>query len=312
MAFNLISCNSGLYPDILDIASPDLTAYVGNIVTIEDELAIYNVYQSYTVVDVAGGGTLNLGSLVIDAVPSCVPCVSYNSKISTSSDCCECSSIDIVDESTYVNSIIGHATWGYRKIVVARPDGTTYVLSSNSTEERDGAILPWATGGVTDFSYPISDTDVDGVYTVMFYSFPEWSSSVYYNLTLGTIVHRSNKLYKLVASNTGVDPALDTDETYWEEYTIDDSTLTTRYGTISKVVITCISLDKCNEKLLKKAFCSTEANPCASLCDNKYYAQAMKFIVTKEALSKAKCKGDWVSVQKMIEILKSICSCGGC
>ncbi len=134
-----------------------------------------------------------------------------------------------------------------------------------------------------------------------------------YNVLTGIIVYENGLLYKIKTNNSNVNPEDDTDEVYWEFYEISNSTMTTRYGYEAKLVVLCISLLECKERLIRDAFCATEQNPCGNLCDNKKFMLAVKFMVTQKAIEIAECDSDWASIENQIGILKSICCCnGGC
>lgn len=305
MSWKLISCNS-LYPNIEVVLTPDLTAYEGQIITVG------NPTQSYTVENTADVGTIELDPELIETVTACVPCVGFNAKVEISSDVCSCDSVSVTDDSEYINSVPGHDSWGYRKVVLTRPDESTYVWSSESSDDPDAAITPYTNVSVNTWSYPFSSTDVDGVYKAEIYTFPNWDSSVMYNGLYKAIVFYNGVLYRVKTTHTNINPETDTDSIYWEVIDIDD-VKTTRYYSVAYDVILCISLLKCKEALIRDAFCGIEKSPCGNLCANPKYMNAMKFIVTEEAINIAKCNKDWGTVRKHVEILKSICSCGsGC
>lgn len=240
-----------------------------------------------------------------------LPCIPFNAGVTLSTEECSCSGIVITDTSVYDNTIEGHDSWGYRKIILLRPDGSTYVWSSESSEDPDTVITPHTNVSVDQFTYNFLSTDVDGIYDVKLYAFPNWDNTVAYNQLHKDIVYKNGVLYKIISSNTGQDPELDTDHVYWTVYEISDDTMATRYAIEKKIVVLCISLLKCKEGLVRDAFCGIESNPCGNLCGNNKFMSAMKFSVTEKAISISECAGDWTSVEKHIEILKSICRCGG-
>jgi hypothetical protein len=304
--YKLTSCNV-LYPDITPV-NTNLTAYIGQIITFDT-----NLTQSYTVEQFSGFGTIGVDADAINVVPACVACVGYNTHLTLSNNECSCGSIVITDDSTYVNSVAGHDSWGYRKVILLEPNGSEYVWSSESSENPDVVITPYTNVSVNAFTYNFTDVSVDGVYDVKVYSFPNWDAAVMYNSLYGAIVYKNGLLYKISTTNVGEDPELDVDGIYWTPYTISNETLATRYAYEEKIVVLCISLLKCKEGLILDAFCTTETNPCGNLCGNKKYMSAIKFTVVEKAIDISVCQKDWTSVEKQIEILKSICSCGsGC
>jgi hypothetical protein len=303
MPFNLISCNN-IYPSIIGVSSPSFTSYIGSVVEIG------NPNQSYTVESV-GSGSVNLGDITITELQACAPCVPFDTKIGLEFDCCDCNSFSITDESLYSNSIMGYEVNGYRKIIVTDPNGNQYVFSSLETDNPDTEITTYVDLGNSQFTYSFLADAVDGVYEIKMYSFPLWNEDVFYQANLNHVVFYDGALYQIVASGTNNLPDADGNE-FWTPYTITDETLTTRYGEVKHKTVLCIKLESCKDRMLKEAFCSTESNPCGNLCDNKKFQQTMKYSVTLEAIRIKECSNDWVGVKKGIEILKSICSCGGC
>lgn len=235
----------------------------------------------------------------------------YKTILSVSVDCCTCNKLQIADESILPNDLAGHSVFGYRKIVVSTPNNT-YCYSSLSTDERDEAINVLAVANVNSFVYNFQDTDKDGIYNVELFNFPLWDETVTYEKVKVPIVFIGGNLYKCIESNINVDPSTDTNNLYWELYEISSDTFKTRYATYSKVVVTCISLDKCYDRLVKEAFCEVESDGCAGLCENKEANKAMKFLITKKALCISEANKDWASVANQLEILNSLCCGCGC
>jgi hypothetical protein len=237
--------------------------------------------------------------------------IPYNTDLCLSSSNCNCDKFVISDDSVIPNDTVGHSVFGYRKIVVLRPDSTTYTYSSLVTDLADQSINVLTALGINDFNYNFIATDVDGVYKVTIYNFPLWDEAVSYNQILKHIVFHNGFLYRIKATNIGVNPEDDTDEDYWEAYTISDDTIKTRYAKVKRIIILCISLDDCYERLVKEAFCDVNGNPCKGICDNKKFSAASKYLMVKKALCISEGVNDWVSVDKEINLLKSICCCGG-
>lgn len=225
-------------------------------------------------------------------------------------DCCD--TLSFKDTSTLLNTFAGHSTFGYRLIRIIRPDGTVYEYSSATSDEPDQVINVLSGTSVNTFNYSFLSTDVDGVWEVQLYNFPEWNSGVMYNVATGVIVHQNDVLYICKESNQNVSPEDDTDNIYWEPYTLDDSTLDTRYGESIKKVVLCISLIGCYRKMVEDGLCSAESNPCAPICDNKKLMQASKVRVIWDAIIKAECNNDFNRVKDLVDMWKSSCSCVNC
>jgi hypothetical protein len=302
--YTLTSCNV-LYPDITPVAT-NLFSYIGLVITIED-----NPYKSYLVSEESGMGVISIDPEKVEVVDGCVPCLGFNSHLTLSSNSCSCGSIVMTDDSVYVNSVEGHDSWGYRRLVLTDSDGNKKVWSSESSENPDYDITPYNGSSPDAFTFTFATTNTDGVYDAKLYTFPNWSDTVTYNSLYGAIVYKGGVLYKIKTTNIGEDPTTDTDGIYWEVYEISEDTLATRYAYQEKIVILCISLLKCKEGLIRDAFCSVATNPCGDMCKNPKFMAAMKFQVTEMAIGISTCAKDWASVEKDIEILKNICRCGG-
>jgi hypothetical protein len=225
-------------------------------------------------------------------------------------DCCD--TLSFKDASTLLNTFDGHDAFGYRLIRVIRPDGTVYEYSSAASDNPDETIQVLSIFNPNTFNYQFQSTDTDGVWEVQLYNFPEWDNSIMYNAAYGIVVHKNDVLYLCTQSNVNVSPQDDTSNIYWEPYTLDDTTLDTRYGESIKKVVLCISLIGCYRKMIEDALCSDDANPCAPLCDNKLLMQATKVRVIWDAILKAECNNDFDRVKELVDMWKSSCSCVNC
>lgn len=255
---------------------------------------------------------------IID-IPNCPPYTAFNASLSNSANCptvnisCDCKVITFNDTSNYeTNTYPGHdpELFVSRKITMTRPDGSTYVWGTSDIVGANQIIQPHYNSSNT-FQYTLTNGDSDGIYQFQLCTYPEWSKEVFYDSFLNTIVHRNGKLYKVIASNSNLDPSDVANINYWVEYICTNDCNNTRYCNSSKIVILCISLLKCYKSLVASAFCSMELNPCKSMCDNLQFLNAMKFRVTMDALEFSVCAGDWASAQKQIDILNKICCCNG-
>lgn len=221
---------------------------------------------------------------------------------------CECDKITFADTSNYLtNGLPGHdpELFTSRTITLTKANGATYTWSTDAGANQ--VINPHFLSS-NQFSYSFDNNDIDGVYEIKICSYPDWSNVIFYEAFTQTIVRRNGKLYKVVGSNTNVDPALP--NSYWVEYTCDDDCINTRYCTTSKILVLCISLLRCYKTLVKDAFCSIEEAPCGkNICENTKFVKAMKFRVTLDALEFAVCASNWIEVEKHVDILNSICCC---
>lgn len=304
-SFNLTSCNA-IYPSIEGVISPDLTAYIGKIISLGNPTKGYTVSL---VENQQGFGSLE--DYEITELSVCPPCVNFDTRIKFLEDDCNCNSILFKDDSVFENSIEGHELWGYRRVVVTSTS-RQYVLSSNVDDEHDGFIPVYTEGGQVEFSYPIVAGDTDGVFTFELYNIPLWQADVYYNKLINHLVYKDGVIYKVKESNSGENPSMPGSELYWDVYELDESIFTTRYAEKRRKAVTCISLDCCGSGLVVDAFCSNTVSPCGDVSENKAYQQAMKYNVIREAVIIMECKNDWSGVEKGIEMLKKICSCGSC
>jgi hypothetical protein len=238
---------------------------------------------------------------------------------------CGCTKITFVDNSNYNNGLIGHdpSFFNHRTITLIRPDGTKYIWSTDGTVGQVpapcGCTTTPQTGDVVNelinphwnsnnmFNYNFTSSDQDGIYTIEICTYPDWQTGIYYDSSLNNIVYRNGVIYKQVASSTSIDPATDTDNDYWIPLAADDDR--GRYCSSEKIVVLCLSLNDCYNKLVEKALCGIEYNPCADMCDNKYFMKAMKVRITKDALALAVKHRRWDLAESHIAIWKSICCC---
>jgi len=252
-------------------------------------------------------------------IPNCPPHSAFNASLLNGDNCptvnisCDCKVITFSDTSNYeTNAYPGHDPELFlsRKITMTRPDGSTYIWGTSDIVGANQIIQPHYNSSNT-FQYTLTSVDSDGIYDFQLCTYPDWSAEVFYDSSLNTIVHRNGKLYKVIASNSNLDPSDAANINYWVEYICTDDCNNTRYCNSTKIVILCISLLKCYKNLVASAFCSMESNPCKPMCDNLPFLNAMKFRVTMDALEFSVCAGDWASAQKQIDILTKICCCNG-
>ena len=239
---------------------------------------------------------------------------------------CDCSKITFRDTSNYGDddaTLPGHGPSDFtsRTITITKGDGSLFYLitedvrTNNPTDfplDKEGEtykiILPQATS-TNLFTYNFTDTDEDGIWAAELCTYPNWRADVEYTAFLKPIVLRDGKTYIAKATSTGVDPLLDVDSDYWEEYTKTSTCSDTRYCTSQRVVVLCIAIDDCYRKAVAEAFCGIEVNPCSNICENSEFLKAMKMRVVMDGLHFAACAHDWTTAEKHMDILKTLCCC---
>jgi hypothetical protein len=282
--------------------------------TIDGSPAVSDLPQTQ---DEASFYRILLGSVQLEAAEACPflkPfCASIDDEgCSTLATDCDCSKISFSDTSNYNNGLVGHDSsfFNYRKITLTRPDGTTYIWSTDSGTDVDEVIQPHYNSS-NQFSYSFLESDKDGLYSIELCSFPDWQTGIFYDKTLNNIVYRNGVLYKQVASSNSVDPATDTNNDYWIE--LSDTDDTGRYCCTEKILVLCIKILSCYKKLVDASMCAMENDPCKNLCENDDMMKAMKMRVTMDAVDFAYCAKKYDLTKKHMEILNSLCCCnGGC
>lgn len=246
----------------------------------------------------------------------------YNTILTITGTDCDCQKISFSDDSIWDNTTLGHKltstvpappgfdnSFGYRKIIVTRPDGEKYVYSSLATELRDEIITTLSPTGIINFDYPFDTADEDGIYTIQLYNFPKWQEDVTYKKVGKAVVFNNGKLYLCITDGINHIPGNINDAGYWQEYTISTSTDLTRYAVTTKLVVLCRKIMGCYRDFIYNAFCGTVSNPCEDKIKNKDFNTAMKLQVIMEALEIASCDNDWEAVKKMVDMLKKNCDC---
>lgn len=264
----------------------------------------------------------------------CCPVVSpfyaslFNGCSSTLESTSNCAGLTFADNSNYDNGLLGHDPlfFNHRIITLTRPDGSQYIWSTDGTvgqpipsgcgcslvipqtETIDQLINPhWNSNNI--FNYSFTDSDVDGLYEVNICTYPDWQDDIFYDSALNYFVYRNGVIYKQVTSSTGVDPELDTDNVYWTvALSTDDRG---RYCSKARILILCIKIMDCYKKKVEKALCDIKYNPCADMCDNLEFMNAMKMRVVMDAVEFAFKSKRWSLVKEHVSILRALCCCNG-
>lgn len=233
-----------------------------------------------------------------------------NSEISIS-EIPGCLGLNIVDGTVYSNNTDGHGLANfsdYIRIEITRGDNSLYIMSSIAGDDVDEIIQAPDVAIAGYYPYYFQDSDVDGIYNTLLEVYPTWNSLVSYTTTELTVVYRSGSLYKLLTNDTGSDPALN--PAIWELYeATTEEVLLTRYATQQKIVVLCIKINDCEEKLIHAAFCLIDSDFCNDnvLCSNPKFLNANKYLILKRALEISVNKSAWNEVEKQLNALKSIC-----
>jgi hypothetical protein len=228
-----------------------------------------------------------------------------------------CGSIEITDNSNYLNGEAGHAQSDYsdyRFIMIKKPNGSLYYMSSIDFEDltEDQTILP-ASSGTNSFYLPLDHSlDKDGVYEVTMCNYPTWNSSAAYTNNNLTVVFYDGNLYKLLQASTNNLPD-EANSVYWELYELTDpeDEYDTRYCTCGKIAVLCISTYDCLEKLLHAAYCKVDSDYCNDdlLCGNKALLDYVKLKVLVDSIGKAMRNSAWAEAKNMFNMVYNICGC---
>jgi len=228
-----------------------------------------------------------------------------------------CSSIQITDNSNYLNDEAGHALSDfseYRFIRMTTPSGRLYYFSSVDFDDIvvDQVISPASSGG-NDFFYMFDyDLDKDGVYEFSMCNYPTWNESADYSNSKTTIVFYNGELYKLLAPSLGNLPD-EVGSAYWELYALADpeDEYTTRYCTCAKIAVLCLSTYDCYEKMVHSAYCVIDTDYCNDdlLCKNKKLLDVVKLRILIDAIEYGVNDEAWEDVKKMFNHIYNICGC---
>lgn len=228
-----------------------------------------------------------------------------------------CGSIQITDNSNYLNDEAGHAQSDfsdYRLIVMTKPSGETYYFSSIDFEDiEENQIISPASSGNNDFFYLFdSEIDKDGVYEFKMCNYPTWNPLADYSNNKETIVFYNGELYRALTASSGVIPEGDLTGS-WELYVLLDpeDEYTTRYCTCAKIAVLCIDTYDCYEKMVHSAYCLIDTDYCNDdlLCGNKVLLDTVKLRILIDSIDYAVNRQAWADVKKMFTHIYNICGC---
>ena len=222
-----------------------------------------------------------------------------------------CAILTIEDNSNYVASTeSGHLEADfdrYRKIIITRPDGTTYTLSSIGDGD---ASISSGDSGSHSFNYTLLTTDDDGVWAAALYSLPTWDSGATYEVgdQVTFQVGGVDKFYEAIDGNTNMQP--DTSTSDWKEVT-EITGFKNKYCVTEKVSIKCVNLLKCYENLVHDANCVIHQDFCNPdiLCKNKKFLDAIKLRMLLDGITYATNNKQFADAEKDFNNAKKICNC---
>jgi len=225
-----------------------------------------------------------------------------------------CLGLSVTDTSNYNNNNnSGHTLSDfseYIRVKVTRPDNSAYILSSVTGTDVDETISAPSVGNSTYNFLFQDDIDRDGIYTIRMCTYPTWNNAASYITSVLNVVYYNGILYKAILDSTNSQPDLNALD--WEVYepTLDEEILT-RYCMEHKVVVLCLDINECNEKLLHKAFCEINNDFCNDdmLCKNRDFLQATKLDLLKNAMVYSINRSAWNEVEQQMNLMRTICNC---
>ena len=155
----------------------------------------------------------------------------------------DCATQNRVDETVYggdelLRNQVAIYILAYKK-GLPDEDDTSLVITGNDNNP------------LTDVSWVITDTTLDGWYSTPMYVIPIYDGAG--NYTINQVVHHAGALWKCLSAISGVAP--DENPTYWSQITIDDSAVELADNVTFEYfneIITCRS-DKCYAKVVAAA-----------------------------------------------------------
>jgi len=209
--------------------------------------------------------------------------------------------ISVTDQSNYATSTEpGHELADFatfRRILITRPDGTTYNMSSIG--DGDVVINAGDTAG-TD-TYTILSTDEDGLWTFKLTSVPDWNNADQYDLGLD-FVYYGAKFYKALTTNTNKQPDVETAD--WEEVT--ESQLSSKYVVTEKYVIKAFEICPCLAEKLKLWAQDSACNVCE---ESRYSKTVLDLIRYDKSIQGLMNQQAYAEVTNVLNAMKAICHC---
>ena len=253
----------------------------------------------------------------VEAV-TCLPPINFQTYGTTGADMdanSDCSALTITDNGNYAsNNEAGHALSDfseYREVTLIRPDTDRYTYSSFHPNEGDALVSP-ASSGNNVLNYSFLESDEDGIWEVRICSYPTFNDLAAYAPTSAKliVVYFNGNLYKALQNSTGATPDVSPDD--WELYEpTEEDELKTRYCTVYKIMVLCISILKCKERITHEAFCLIDSDFCNEdlLCKNKKFLGALKLKLLIAAANDSVANSRWNEAEKQANLMKQICNC---
>ena len=210
--------------------------------------------------------------------------------------------LDITDQSNYSASTeSGHLQADFstfRRILVTRPDGTTYNFSSIG--DGDGATVVGASAA-TD-TYTFLSTDNDGLWKVKLVTVPTYDVAATYE-SLSDYIYYNGVFYKsLVDSNTGNIP--DTSPSEW--VVVAESALTTKYTVEEYVAVQALEICPCMTDKLDKWITDASSSVCS---DSPYRKDVLDLMAYDMAVTNLMQRQAYTKVENVLNAMISLCRC---
>lgn len=210
--------------------------------------------------------------------------------------------LDIVDQSNYAASTeSGHLQADFstfRRILVTRPDGTTYNFSSIG--DGDGATVVGASAA-TD-TYTFLSTDNDGLWKVKLVTVPTYNAAATYEQSSDYVYYNGVFYQSLVGSNTGNTP--DASPSEWG--VVAESALSSKYAVEEYIAVQALEICPCMTDKLDKWITEASSNVCA---DSHYRKDVLDLIAYDRAVTDLMQRQAYTKVENVLNAMISLCRC---
>lgn len=225
----------------------------------------------------------------------------------------DCVTIQINDTSLYADAVANHLISNftlYRRIVITKPDGTTYVMSTHGS--YDELIEPAYNSGSPIYAYNYDVSELGGVYQISLCSVPTYNSSGTWLVGDCCCVGDSSsvRFFEALQVNTNIIP-LSTPgwESYWAEITEDE--LQEPYCATTYYVQDC-ALQECMDDMASNVFCSFDNICKKSMCEDECQMRYFKLMILMSLINKAIADADYDALTEYYNGATALCGCQPC